>query len=179
MGYAYQAIEAKTIAAFSNSYTDFKHRLENSCAKDQELIERINDDTERMSVPLTAEDLEIETQKGGKRLRSVVSLGKCITLFTGLIQAEEVRLRDMWEQWVAVDAEYALLAEDFVVVDDGALRRDGRLGKHFDLSNDKVVTEMTAEVNNIREQSIKKMKGSERVRISVEYGYRANSDAGA
>ena len=103
--------------------------------------------------------------KGGKRTKGVVRLGDRIAEFKSFIEAEDVRLKGLWEQWAAVQTEFDRLGDEIFGIDDNGLARTGRFKsdiEELDVQHQTAVAVITSEASSVCEQSLKNMKASER-----------------
>jgi len=135
-------------------------------SKDKNFIESLTQNVADLSTSLSAQEIEVEGEKEGKRTKGFIVVGECISRFRHHVEAEAVKLRELWEQWTAVQSEYDQLAIE--VFGDGDKLFPGQAGfkydmEQLDLQHQSSVEEVRTEVRFIRGQSVKTMTASEKV----------------
>lgn len=161
-----EELDADSEAVFTSLYNGFMEELSEIRRQDAKFIDKLTEDMEKLSTAFTSEEVEIATTKGSKRTKTIISIADCAAQFKNLIETEDAKLKDLWEQWEAVRVEYDQLVEEVFGPDDGlptaALGFKSEM-EQLDLQHEESVKEVTLEVTRIREQSIKKMKASKKV----------------
>jgi hypothetical protein len=105
----------------------------------------------------------------------VVNIGERVTAFTVIVDTESTNLKELWEQWDALQNEYLEQGVEVFGPEkfgDAAERVKGK-GKGFDMEmeliNDEfntVVGELKEEIVELSTSDLQKMKSSEKVKVS-------------
>jgi len=159
-------------ATFDGIHIAFRERLLESKTQDEKFLREVSNVAATLSAPLGNEKIETTISRDGKRVTEVVEIGKRIAQFKKVIEKDEAKLKEYWEQWEELQNDYLELGievfgpEPFgedaigVNVSEKAYKREIEL---VDLENNARFEEIEEEIENIGVSMRQKMKTSEKV----------------
>ncbi len=131
-----------------------------------------------LSASLSTEEIHTEFSRGGKKISEIVKIGDRVEAFKNLVQNEEGKLKEYWNEWDEVQNEYIALGievfglqsfgkeADGVKVQEAGFRREMEL---LDLEHNTRLEELNEDIEDIGVQIPSKVKSSEKVgSISIQ-----------
>jgi hypothetical protein len=175
---ARNSIAQQTTQTLSSTHEHFQTTIAKSRAADEKFHEAITDYVNTLTAPLTEEEVETVTRNNGKTTTSVVNIGERVTGFSEIVDTESANLKELWEQWDALQKEY--LEQGVEVFGSEKFGQEAEMvkgkGKGFeremeliDGDFDTVAEELREEIIHLAANDLQKMKSSERVSI-LRYG---------
>jgi hypothetical protein len=145
-------------------------KLSASRERDIAFFESISATANMLSAPLGDEQIETTFTREGKRVTEVVEIGKRIELFKKSVEKDEAKLKGYWKQWDDLQGDFVELGMEVfgpeVFGADANEARDKGFKKGMellDVENAAMVEELGAEVEEIVDEYLEKMKESEKV----------------
>ncbi|PBP16298.1 hypothetical protein BUE80_DR013009 [Diplocarpon rosae] len=96
----------RTRATFDEIHTEFTDRLSAYRADDERFFEKIAISVGILITPLCDEQIQAEIYQDGKRVVAIHHVGDRINAFKKIVEEEEAKLNDLWQQWNEVQDEY-------------------------------------------------------------------------
>ena len=153
----------------------FKKRLATYKSDSETFIASVAATEGIISSPLAEDQIQTTFKRDGKIVTETVEIGKRIAQFKKLVQKEDAKLTDYWKQWEEVRAEFADIGAEVFgrdafglteVENQGNVKGFSRDMKTLNLEHNPTIEDFKAEVKEIGEKALQKMKASEKVRRS-------------
>jgi len=160
------------LKSFGDAHEELTVRLAASRRSDEEFFEQLCDAATALAFPLAEEQISSTFKRDGEQVTETVNMGQRIADFKNNIERDKMRLEDQWKQWEELQNEYIELGLDVFgpeAFDDMNEHEEQRgIGYRWEmelvnLEHSERVEEITAEIESLKPEALKKMVKTEKV----------------
>ncbi len=170
------AIDSNVKATFEDVHEQCHQELMGFKASDAKFIETVTRRVHILSAPLSAEVIQTQYRRGGKKITEIVKIGNRIGAFKKLVGEEEEKLKEYWNEWDEVQNEYIALGMEVFGPEAFGEEANSVKGKAvgfkretelLDLEHNTRLEELSENIEDIGVQTLSKIKNSEKVGFSL------------